>query len=370
MLTENKQKAGVFIDIDGVVLKGGKPYEWSKDAIHRLWDNDVPFVFVTNGTYSSKNLIDNLSNILELPFTNDHVMVAPSPCHDLVEYHDKRVLVCCQNDSVGLITELGFTNALTISELSEIFPELDYVDHEKRKRLLESVPTSEMLEKRRNFQPIEAILLLGEPINWECSLQILLDVLMTSGDPRSQFKFVPKPHLPLIACNKDLTFKGAASLPRFGHGAFLNCLESIYLKVTNNVLEYKNLMGKPYMVTYEYAQNHIQKQSKNGQTINKFFIIGDNPEVDIRGANLYKDYFANKSKCQKQLIIEKNIPPLLNSNFKVRKPVESILVCTGVYNPQNDLKSPCINYFDNPLDIPDVTVNNLMDSVDYILKNV
>ncbi len=26
--------AGVFIDIDGVVLQGGKPYEWSKKAIH------------------------------------------------------------------------------------------------------------------------------------------------------------------------------------------------------------------------------------------------------------------------------------------------------------------------------------------------
>ncbi len=26
--------AGVFIDIDGVVLHGGKPFEWSKNAIH------------------------------------------------------------------------------------------------------------------------------------------------------------------------------------------------------------------------------------------------------------------------------------------------------------------------------------------------
>ncbi len=42
-------------------------------------------------------------------------------------------------------------------------------------------------------------------------------------------KYVPNPHLPIIACNKDLTFKGAASLPRFGHGAFLECLESLYM---------------------------------------------------------------------------------------------------------------------------------------------
>ena len=63
------------------------------------------------------------------------------------------------------------------------------------------------------FKPIEAILLLGEPKNWECALQILIDVLMLNGDLRAKFKFVPNPHLPILACNKDLTFKGAAPLP-------------------------------------------------------------------------------------------------------------------------------------------------------------
>jgi ribonucleotide monophosphatase NagD (HAD superfamily) len=65
------------------------------------------------------------------------------------------------------------------------------------------------------------------------ALQLLLDVLMTNGDPRNKFKYVPQPHLPLIAANKDLTFKGAANLPRFGHGAFLTCLEQLYLVIIN-----------------------------------------------------------------------------------------------------------------------------------------
>lgn len=28
---------GVFIDIDGVLLKGGKPFEWTKEAIHVIF---------------------------------------------------------------------------------------------------------------------------------------------------------------------------------------------------------------------------------------------------------------------------------------------------------------------------------------------
>lgn len=33
-LDQNNINPGVFIDIDGVVLQGGKPFEWSKQAIH------------------------------------------------------------------------------------------------------------------------------------------------------------------------------------------------------------------------------------------------------------------------------------------------------------------------------------------------
>ena len=88
--------------------------------------------------------------------------------------------------------------------------------------------TDEVIKKQNEFKPIEAILVMGEPINWETSLQIVLDVLMTNGDPRNKLGTCPYPHLPIIACNRDLTFKGAAMLPRFGNGSFLTCLESLY----------------------------------------------------------------------------------------------------------------------------------------------
>ncbi len=87
---------------------------------------------------------------------------------------------------------------------------------------------TESKELQDKFRPIEAIVLLGEPTHWECALQLILDVLMTNGDPRGKLKSIPYPHIPIIAANRDLTFKGLAALPRFGHGAFLECLESLY----------------------------------------------------------------------------------------------------------------------------------------------
>lgn len=127
---------GVFIDIDGVVLHGGKAFDWSKDAINvlyiqetqlyiyilvkiyafdfinfrflpikDLWKNDIPFLFLTNGSYPIADLLDKLQKITNLPLTRDHIVIAPSPCLMLNEYHDKRVLVLCQNDLLGLMDE-------------------------------------------------------------------------------------------------------------------------------------------------------------------------------------------------------------------------------------------------------------------------
>ncbi len=79
-----------------------------------------------------------------------------------------------------------------------------------------------------------AIVLLGEPVQWERSLQVITDLLLTDGNPGEipTDSNTDRDHIPIIACNRDLVFKAAADLPRFGHGAFLTCLEALY-KVKN-----------------------------------------------------------------------------------------------------------------------------------------
>ena len=76
-----------------------------------------------------------------------------------------------------------------------------------------------------------AVLLIGEPTRWESHLQLLVDLLLTEGVPKSGH--TPKSvkevkQLPVIACNMDLVFMHQACMPRFGHGAFLVCLEALY----------------------------------------------------------------------------------------------------------------------------------------------
>ena len=48
----------------------------------------------------------------------------------------------------------------------------------------------------------------------------------------------------------------------------------LFQKVTQNDLVYEQLMGKPYVITYQYATDQIQKLAKPGRHINKFYIVG------------------------------------------------------------------------------------------------
>lgn len=58
---------------------------------------------------------------------------------------------------------------------------------------------------------------------------------------------------------------------------FLVCLESLYKKVTGYDLKYEALIGKPSMVTYNYAELLIRQQAKElGWTtpVKRLYAIG------------------------------------------------------------------------------------------------
>merc|ERR1712227_445980 len=105
---------------------------------------------------------------------------------------------------------------------------------------------------------IEAVIMFGEPVRWETSLQLLLDVLMTDGHPSVAPSTIPQPHLPILACNMDLQWMAEAPMPRFGHGAFLLCLEVLHKKAVE-------VMGM-------------------SEPVKTLYCIGDNVCTDIFGA--------------------------------------------------------------------------------------
>lgn len=334
---------GILFDVDGVLARGSSPLTPAVKAIEKLKDSDghlrVPCAFVTNACNRTHDKQKQISNWFDIKISADQVIHAPTPVKLLRQFHDKHVLVIGQEHRVEIAQDLGFSNLCTLDDVKEAYPLLDMVDHENRKIVARGY------KENNDFPTIEAVLLLAEPTHWEANLQLLIDLLLSEGKP-TKAPADPKrvPQLPVIACNMDLQFMAEACMPRFGHGAFLVCLEALYKKITGNDLEYSTLVGKPCEITYRFAEHTISKIAKSmgiRKPIRRLYFIGDNPNVDIYGANLYDRYlqkvWSNKkngndsTKETHGLPSSRHIPNNADLHEQTVERCHSLLVGTGVY---------------------------------------
>ncbi|KAM6961169.1 haloacid dehalogenase-like hydrolase domain-containing 5 [Aplochiton taeniatus] len=344
---------GLLFDIDGVLVRGRTPIPAAKQCFRNLIDQKgkykVPVVFVTNaGNCMRQTKAEQLSHLLEVEVSPDQVMLSHSPLRMFRQFHDMCVLVSGQGPVEEVAHNLGFKNVVTIDMLRDAFPLQDVVDLNRRPK--------DNVSETKGLPPIEAVVLFGEPVRWETNLQLIVDVLLTSGKPGNALTSLQYPHIPVLACNMDLLWMAEAKNPRFGHGMFLVCLESLYKKITGCELKYEALIGKPSVVTYNYAEMLIRQQAESlgwTQPVNRIYAIGDNPMADIYGANLYNRYLQASRRARAKMQAKGGGEPLAEADEDNPKMTStelggmsrvygveeflpevcsSILVCTGVYS--------------------------------------
>ncbi|KAH3881128.1 hypothetical protein DPMN_005051 [Dreissena polymorpha] len=124
-------------------------------------------------------------------------------------------------------------------------------------------------------------------------------------------------------------------------------------KISGRELKYTALVGKPSELTYHHADYLLYQQAlKMGiKGIHTIYCVGDNPESDIYGANLYNKYLEKRvqqrvKKPVHQVVgshapeydsdseFESDLPDELSGVYA--KSCQSILVCTGVYCSSRD----------------------------------
>ncbi|XP_019749777.1 haloacid dehalogenase-like hydrolase domain-containing 5 [Hippocampus comes] len=393
---------GLLFDIDGVLVRGRSPIPAAQECFRNLVDHQgkykVPVVFVTNaGNCMRQTKAEHLSQLLEVEVSPDQVMLSHSPLRMFTQFHQMCVLVSGQGPVEEVAHMLGFKNVVTIDNLREGYPLLDIVDHNRRPK--DSIPPT------KGLQPIDAVILFGEPIRWETNLQLIVDVLLTNGNPDRNWNSAQYPHIPVLACNMDLLWMAEAKNPRFGHGMFLVCLESLYKKVTGHDLKYEALIGKPSVVTYNYAELLVRQQAERlgwATPMKRLYAIGDNPMADIYGANLYNRYLqtAQYSQAQKQAnqsgacaqavdqapkmtsSEQGGAPAVFRSGTDLPEACHSILVCTGVYSKEEELPSDTGHTvteqrifhghrdfrFDPSLTQPSFVVQDVKDAVELVFR--
>ncbi|CAF3361323.1 unnamed protein product [Rotaria sp. Silwood1] len=352
-----------LFDIDGVITKGPNFISVAKPAIHKLIELKVPIVFLSNTCAIETEKAKQLSAMLGITINPEQVVLAQTPMRTLTQYHDKHVLISGQGPTEEIGRMLGFKSITTVEKVCEAFPELDMVNHMNRAKFSEMIKTQSLV-RDTNFRPIDAIVLLGEPISWESSLQVITDLLLTDGNPAvvPVETTIDQTHIPVIACNRDLVFKAAADLPRFGHGAFLTCLEALYKNLSGRELVYKAFVGKPFEISFQYGEIMANKYALANEQpeIDKIYFIGDNPDVDIVGSNMYNCLLQQDVNTRTSI---SGYDILTDPKYLTATSCESILVCTGVYDPNKQTAEEKQHW-----KIPSTTQHDVLDAVKYILK--
>ena len=247
------------------------------------------------------------------------------------------------------------------------------------------------LEPTLQLPPIEGILVLGEPIFWERALQLIVDLLRTHGTP-THLPTTSHKQIPLIVCNFDIEYQSRVTIPRFGNGSFLVCLESVYEKITHRKLVYDVILGKPAELTMRYGEYVLQRAMKkrHGGSIETMYMVGDSHKVDVVASNRYQKYikkmqhYKNRGLCEREAILKVNkslphfrkIPPhpyFIEHPQQVTKMV-ALLVKTGIYKETDVLGQGGLgdaNNFlshDSILEVPQGIFDDALAAVNYVIQ--
>ncbi|KAL2158434.1 hypothetical protein VTH06DRAFT_4482 [Thermothelomyces fergusii] len=168
---------------------------------------------------------------------------------------------------------------------------------------------------------IDAIFVLNDPRDWALDFQIITDLLLShagylgtysplNGDANGwQQDGQPR----LYFSNADLVWSAAYHLPRLGQGAFQAALAGLWRRITAGAADLRRTsIGKPFADTYRFADRVLAahrrrllllpppapdgkgKGKGKGEEpppppppLRRVYMVGDNPESDIAGANGY-----------------------------------------------------------------------------------
>lgn len=128
---------------------------------------------------------------------------------------------------------------------------------------------------------------MNHPHNWEENIQVILDLLSTPDGriAKSQKEINTSSHIPIYETYDDIYYYDTYHIPRLLLQPFRSILELLYNKLYQKTLEVE-IFGKPSVKVYKYLEQVITETiDMSKYEISNYYMIGDLPSSDIRGAN-------------------------------------------------------------------------------------
>jgi HAD superfamily hydrolase (TIGR01456 family) len=177
----------------------------------------------------------------------------------------------------------GFKRAVTIEELHHRWPHM-YPD-------IPPLALDENVASSWNGDGgFKAVLAMTDALVWGRELQLTCDVLRTEkgdvaavdGPTASSGVSQERQHVQLHNACADFSYAARWPVARFGSGAFRVALERLWLDLIGAELD-QTLYGKPHLPQFRFVEN-LLAELEGGSQVERFYMVGDNPETDIRGA--------------------------------------------------------------------------------------
>jgi len=284
MSTPSSEKRLAFVlDIDGCLSKEGLPIAGSKDALKRLQLSGIPFVFCTNGGGQLESERSRkMSSSFGLKLVADQVVLSHTPLRDLVpRLGGSRVLIVGENCG-SVARSYGFAKAEDVREYGSRHPSLF-----PRRRTAAPDEAEDGCANDDADDPVRAVLFFEDPEDLGEALQLVLDVLLTQGNPDGLRVLADDPtavqEVEVWFSNRDLVYAGLARHPRLTQGSYRLCLETLLASAAGGRELEATTVGKPSRQTGEAVLARLLLQAPDGTKAEHFEIwaVGDNPLSDV-----------------------------------------------------------------------------------------
>ncbi|KAK2734922.1 hypothetical protein FQN57_001419 [Myotisia sp. PD_48] len=307
-------------DIDGVLVRSSKPLPGASQSLAFLQQQRIPFILLTNGGgMLETDRISHLNEKLGITLHHDLIIQSHTPFTQLVAGNkdqsplaDKRVLVVGgPGDKCREVAKhYGFKSVLTPGDIFMSHPSIwpfakPFTNHYKKYTMPLETPI-DPIDPSQSLK-IDAILVFNDPRDWALDIQVIIDILLSRDGivgtvsnkngrddlPNRGYQQDGQPAL--YFSNPDLLWAAAYHQPRLGQGGFKAALEGVWAAMTGGpatgVHLQTTVIGKPHRSTYEFAEKRLlELRAQDSVSLDTVYMIGDNPESDIRGANSYNDF--------------------------------------------------------------------------------
>ncbi|GAB0134804.1 hypothetical protein EsDP_00003160 [Epichloe bromicola] len=315
-------------DIDGVLYRGSQGIPGAREMLRSIRAKNIRYVFLTNGGGAHEDAkVASLTKRLGLSpdedVIRDRVILSHTPMRGWADEVKKQtVLITGSHPETArqIANEYGFSRAVTPADLihdnDELYPFDNLKDtlHSELRPLPDGKSASAITDPySTEIAPdalrIDRILVWNDPRDWSLDIQVIHDLLVShkgylgtispknGNSSLSNNGWQQDGQPELWISNLDLVWKTEYPVNRFGTGAFLEALKGVWSAVTHGAELQYNALGKPSQFTYDYAHTRLLRHyssigstakdsaKADATTLRRVYMIGDNPESDIRGAN-------------------------------------------------------------------------------------